>query len=66
MKRIATTAAMVIAAATTGLVASGDQGPRKFSEALSGLKEAPAIVSTSGWGSFKATLSKDGSEIDKS
>jgi len=64
MKRIATTAAMVIAVATTGLVASGDQGSRKFEEVLSGLKEAPAIVTTSGWGTFKATLSKDGSEIN--
>lgn len=64
MKRIATTAAMVIAVATTGLVASGDQGSRKFAEVLSGLKEAPAIVTTSGWGTFKATLSKDGSEIN--
>ena len=32
MKRIATTAAMVVAVAATGLIASGDQGPRKFSE----------------------------------
>ena len=64
MKRIATTAAMAIAVATTGLIASGDQGPRKFREVLSGLKEAPAIVATSGTGTFKATLSRDGSEID--
>jgi hypothetical protein len=64
MKRIATTAAMAIAVATTGLIASGDQGPRMFSEVLSGLKEAPAIVATSGTGTFKATLNKDGSEID--
>ena len=36
MKRIATTAAMVVAVAATGLIASGDQGPRKFSEVLPG------------------------------
>jgi len=64
MKRIATTAAMVVAVAATGLIASGDQGPRKFSEVLSGLKEAPAIVTTSGTGTFNATLNKDGSEIE--
>lgn len=64
MKRIATTAATVIAVATTGLIASGDQGPRKFSEVLSGLKEAPAIVATSGTGTFNATLNTDGSAIE--
>ena len=64
MKRIATTAAMVVAVAATGLIASGDQGPRKFSEVLNGLKEAPAIVTTSGTGTFNADLSKDGTEID--
>jgi hypothetical protein len=64
MKRIATTAAMVIAVATTGLIASGDQGPRNFSEVLTGLKEAPAIVTTSGSGTFNATLNKDGTEIE--
>ena len=64
MKRIATMAAMVVAVATTGLIASGDQGPRKFSEVLNGLKEAPTIVTTSGTGTFNATLSKDGSEIE--
>ena len=64
MKRIATTAAMVVAVAATGLIASGDQGPRKYSEVLSGLKEAPAIVTTSGSGTFNATLSQDGTEIE--
>jgi hypothetical protein len=64
MKRIATTAAAVIAMATTGLIASGDQRSRKFSESLSGLKEAAAPVSTTGTGTFKATISKDESEIN--
>lgn len=64
MKRIATTAAMVVAVAATGLIASGDQGPRKYSEVLSGLKEAPAIVATSGSGTFNATLNQDATQID--
>jgi hypothetical protein len=64
MKRIVTTAAMVIAVATTGLIASGDQRPRRFAEILTGLKEAPAIVTTSGWGTFRATLNREGTAID--
>ena len=63
MKRIMIAATAVLAVATTALAFS-DQGGRKFSEFLSGLKEAPQIVATTGTGTFKATISKDGTEID--
>jgi CHRD domain-containing protein len=62
MKRIITVGAAVIALAASG-VAFSDDGNGKFSEVLSGLKEAPQIVLTTGTGTFEATISKDGSEI---
>ena len=41
-----------------------DGGSRRFSEFLTGLKEAPAIVSTTGTGTFRATINRDETEID--
>jgi hypothetical protein len=62
MKRITLFAAAILAVAGTGL-AFTDEGPRRFSEFLNGLKEAPAIVSTTGNGTFRATINKDETEI---
>jgi hypothetical protein len=62
MKRIIIGAAVLSAVAGTAL-AFGD-GERRFSEFLTGLKEAPQIVLTSGTGTFKATIAKDGSSIE--
>ena len=62
MKRIMTVAAVVVLAASTGL-AFGDNGGRRFREFLTGLKEAPAIVSTTATGTFEARISEDESEI---
>ena len=63
MKRIFIAATAVLAVATTALAFS-DQGGRRFSEFLNGLKEAPAIVSTTGSGTFRASISKDETEIN--
>jgi hypothetical protein len=62
MKRIMIAATAILAVATTALAFS-DEGSRRFREFLNGLKEAPAIVSTTGTGTFQATISKDGTEI---
>jgi hypothetical protein len=63
MKRIIVTGGIVLAVAASGFAFS-DDGSRKFREVLTGLKEAPQIVLTSGTGTFEATISRDGSEID--
>jgi hypothetical protein len=62
MKRITLFAAAILAAAGTGF-AFTDEGPRMFREFLSGLKEAPAIVSTTGNGTFRATINREETEI---
>lgn len=49
---------------TITAVAFGDEGARKFKEFLDGFKEATAVVSTTGTGTFSAEISKDGSEIN--
>ena len=41
-----------------------NEGSRRFSEFLNGLKEAPAVVSTTGTGTFRATISRDETEIN--
>ena len=63
MKRftIVTTAALVVAA--TGLTLTA-QGGRKFKEFLNGFKEATTVISTTGNGTFQATISDDESEIN--
>jgi len=63
MKRIMIAATAVLAVATTAL-AFNDQGGRRFREFLNGLKEAAAPVSTTGSGSFKATINKEETEIN--
>ena len=63
MKRILMVAGVLLAVAGTGF-AFHESGNRRFSEFLSGLKEAPAIVSTTGTGTFRATISRDETEID--
>ena len=63
MKRITIAATAVMALATTAL-AFTEQGQRQFKEFLTGLKESPAIVSTTATGTFQATISKDENEID--
>lgn len=54
---------LVFLLAATG-VAFSDEGGRKFKEFLNGLKEAPAVVSTTGTGTFRAEISKNGEEIE--
>ena len=63
MKRITIAVAVVLAVTATGL-AFNEQGGRRFREFLNGLKEAAAPVSTTGTGTFRATINKDETEID--
>jgi hypothetical protein len=62
MKKLTLAAAAVLVCGATGY-AFTDEGSRRFSELLNGLKEAAAVVSTTGTGTFRAHISKDGSEI---
>jgi hypothetical protein len=62
MKRIMIVACAVIAVAGSAIAFSGD-GSGRFRESLSGLKEAAAIVSTTGTGTFRAVISDDETEI---
>jgi hypothetical protein len=63
MKKISIVAAAVLAVAGTGF-AFTNEGGRRFSEFLNGYKEATAVVSTTGTGTFRATISKDETEIN--
>jgi CHRD domain len=63
MKRIAIGTVAALAVTATALAFS-DDGGRRIREFLNGLKEAPAVVSTTGDGTFKATISKDETEIN--
>lgn len=62
MKRTTLVAVAVLAIGSTVLVA-GDQGGQRFREFLNGFKEAAAPVSTTGNGTFRATINKDETEI---
>jgi hypothetical protein len=62
MKRIMMAMA-VLTVATTALAFS-QEGNRRFRELLNGYKEATNPVSTTGTGTFKATVSNDGTEIN--
>jgi CHRD domain len=63
MKRIAmlTMAAVVVVAAS--VAATNDWGSRLIREVLVGTQEVP-VVSTSGRGTFTATINRDGTEIE--
>lgn len=63
MKRLIIAATAVLAATTTAFAFS-DEGGRRFREFLNGFKEAAAPVSTTGTGTFRATINKDETEID--
>jgi hypothetical protein len=63
MKRILIAAIAVLAIAGTSFAFNNNDGPRWFLEFLNGLKEAPAIVSTTGHGTFRAVVSHDETEI---
>jgi CHRD domain len=65
MKRVTIVATAVFVVAGTGF-AFTDEGARRFREFLNGLQEAPAIVATTGTGTFRATISSDGEEINYS
>ena len=62
MKRftIAATAAIAIAGTAIGVTA---QGSKRFMELLTGLKEAAAVVSTTGTGTFQAEITNDETAI---
>ena len=62
MKRftIAATAAFAIAGTAIGVTA---QGSKRFMELLTGLKEAAAVVSTTGTGTFQAEITDDETAI---
>ena len=62
MRRIVIGTVAVLAVTATGFAFS-DEGGRRFREFLNGLKEAPAIVSTTGTGTFTATINDDETEI---
>lgn len=63
MKRITIAALAIIAVASTALAFS-DEGARQFREFLNGYKEAAVVVSTTGTGTFRATISNDETEIN--
>ena len=63
MKRITIAVAVVLAVTATGLAFS-DEGGRRFREFLNGYKEAAAPISTTGTGTFQATISSDETEIN--
>lgn len=62
MRRIMMVATAVFAIGGTAL-AFTSEGSRRISEFLNGLNEAAAVVSTTGSGTFHATISRDGTEI---
>jgi hypothetical protein len=62
MKRVTIVVAAVVAAAGSA-IAFSDEGSRRFAEFLNGLKEAPAIVSTTATGTFRAFINHDETEI---
>jgi hypothetical protein len=62
MKRIMM--AVAVLTVTTTALAFSQEGNRRFREFLTGLKEATNPVSTTGTGTFKATVSNDGTEIN--
>jgi len=64
MKRITIAAAAVLTVAGTGVAFSDERGARFFREFLNGFKEAAAVVSTTGTGTFHAVISRDGTEIN--
>jgi len=63
MKRITIVAVALLSLGSTVLV-FGDEGGRRFREFLNGFKEAAAPISTTGTGTFAATINKDETEID--
>jgi CHRD domain len=63
MKRLTILTALIVTIAGTAY-AFTDGGSLRFSEFLTGLKEAPAIVSTTGTGTFRAEINRDGTAID--
>jgi CHRD domain len=62
MKRIAIAATMVFALAASA-IAFTSEGNRKFREFLTGLNEAPNVVSTVATGTFRAEISDDETTI---
>ena len=62
MKRITIVATAVLVVAGAG-VALTDDGGRRIEESLNGFKEAAAVVSTTGTGTFRATISHDEDKI---
>jgi CHRD domain-containing protein len=63
MRRITFVATAVFALVGTG-IAFTDEGSRRISEFLNGYNEAAAVVSTTGNGTFRATISRDETEIN--
>ena len=61
MKRFMTVAVALVATAGSGLAFSDDGS--HFKERLNGLKEAAAVVSTTGSGTFEARINKEETEI---
>jgi hypothetical protein len=62
MRRLGLVIAIVALLAASVVVLG--QGFKRISELLTGYEETPSAVSTTGNGTFKATISNDGSRID--
>ena len=62
MRRATIVATAVFAVAATAFVFT-DEGGRRFREFLNGTNEAAAVVSTTGSGTFHATINRDETEI---
>src|SRR5262245_50714434 len=63
MRRILMAAAVIVVA-VTGLAFSDEGGGPRFREFLNGFKEAVAPISTTGNGTFRATISRDETQIN--
>lgn len=57
-------AGVLVAVACGGVAFAHENARRFFVEFMNGLQEAPAIVSTTGNGTFAASISRDGSRIN--
>jgi hypothetical protein len=63
MKKLTITATAALTIAGAAIVFT-DGGPRRIREVLTGLKEAPTIVSTTGNGTLELEISRDEQEIE--
>jgi hypothetical protein len=64
MKKVTLVAAVIVALGASAFAFTDNDAKRRFFEFLNGLKEAAAVVSTTGTGTFRASINRDETEID--